>query len=206
MRSFDVIISGVNRSEGRLPPTQLGAALIPGDSACFPGDPGIILATFNRFGFVGRSFKQSVYIFAPGLKSSRNHKALWAAKFNQVRLEGKPHHPSGLVFVVGVVNTRDELPQRQRLLLVIDLHGLNIGQETARALWGVTPPENRRQDGCFMATLGNGSVCNFGGASACRAVAWRRLILASRLVSSLAPPKLSHYRHASGLVRWQPAA
>jgi hypothetical protein len=54
---------------------------------------------------------------------------------------------------VGVVNVCDELPQRQRLLLVIDLHGLNIGQETARALWGVTPPENRCQHGCFMPTL-----------------------------------------------------
>jgi hypothetical protein len=97
---------------------------------------------------------------------------------------------------VGVVNTRDELTQCQRLLLVIDLHGLNIGQETARALWGVSPPENRRQHGCFMATLGNGSVCNFGGAS----------VLASRLVSSLAPPKLSHNRRASGLVRWQPVS
>jgi hypothetical protein len=84
---------------------------------------------------------------------------------------------------------------------VIDLHGLNIGQETARALWGVSlwgiyPPENWCQPGCLMATLGNGSVCNFGGASACRAVAWRRLILASRLGSSPAPPKLSHYRGA----------
>jgi hypothetical protein len=42
---------------------------------------------------------------------------------------------------VGVVNTRDELTQRQRLLLVIDLHGMNIGQETARAPWGIYPPE-----------------------------------------------------------------
>jgi hypothetical protein len=59
---------------------------------------------------------------------------------------------------VGVVNTRDELTQRQRLLLVIDLHGLNIGQETARALWGVTPPENRCQHGCFMAKLQSARV------------------------------------------------
>jgi hypothetical protein len=193
MRSFDVIISGVNRSGNRLQPTQLGAALIPGDPACFPADPGLTVAKVNRFGFVDRSFEQSVHIFAPGLKSSRNYKALRAAQFNQMRLEGEPHNSFGLVFAVDVVNARDELTQRQRLLLVIDLHGMNLGQETARALWGVSPPENRCQPGCFMATLGNSSVCNFGGASACRAVAWRRLILASRLVSSLAPPKLSHY-------------
>jgi hypothetical protein len=62
MRSFEVITSVVNRSDGRLPPTQLGAAFIPGDSACFPGDPDIIVAKVNRFSFVGRSFKQSVYI------------------------------------------------------------------------------------------------------------------------------------------------
>ena len=73
-------------------------------------------------------------------------------------LDGEPHNPSGFVFVVSVVNARDELTQRQRLLLVIDLHDLNIGQETARALWGVTlwgisPPENRCQHGCFMANL-----------------------------------------------------
>ena len=158
MRSFDVIISGVNRSDSRLRPTQFGAVLIPGDSACFPGAPDIIVAKVNRFSFAGRSFKQSVYIFAPGLKSSRNHKGLRAAKFNQMCLDGEPHNPSGLVFAVGVVNVCDELPQRQRLLLVIDLHGLNIGQETARALWGVTlwgisPPENRCQHGCFMANL-----------------------------------------------------
>jgi hypothetical protein len=153
MRSFDVIASGVNRSDGRLQPTQLGTVLIPEDSACFPGAPGLIVAKVNRLGFVGRSFKQRVHFFAPGLKSSRNHKGLRAAKFNQVRLDGEPHNPSGLVFAVGVVNARDELTRRQRLLLVIDLHGMNIGQETARALWGVSPSENRCQHGCFMARL-----------------------------------------------------
>ena len=89
-----------------------------------------------------------------GLESSRNYKAFLAAKLNQVRIDGEPHNLSGLVFAVGVVNARDELTQRQRLRLVIDLHGLNIGQETARApwgvsLWGIYPPENRCQHGCF---------------------------------------------------------
>jgi hypothetical protein len=40
---------------------------------------------------------------------------------------------------VGVVNACDELAQRQRLLLVIDLHDMSIGRETAWALWGVHP-------------------------------------------------------------------
>jgi hypothetical protein len=60
------------------------------------------------------------------------------------------------VFAVGVVNARNELTKRQRLLFMIDLHGMRIGRETARALWGVSlwgiyPPENRCQHGCFMA-------------------------------------------------------
>ena len=122
MCSFEVITSGVNRSDGCLQPTPLGAALIRRASVRFPDDPDVVGAKVNRFGFVGRSFEQSVHIFAPGLKSSRNHKALWSAKLNQVRLDGEPHNPSGLVFAVGVVNARDELTKRQRLLLVIDLH------------------------------------------------------------------------------------
>lgn len=179
MRSFEVITSGVNRSDGCLQPTQLGAASIRRASVCFPDDPDVVVAKVNRFGFVGRSFKQSVHIFAPGLKPSRNHKALLSAKLKQVRLDGspreiggadpagqaaeviprgEPHNPSGLVFAVGVVNARDELTQRQRLPLVIDLHGMNIGQETARALWGVSlwgiyPPENRCQHGRFVGEI-----------------------------------------------------
>jgi hypothetical protein len=66
MRSFDVIISGVNRSDNRFQPAQPGAALMPGGLACFPGDPVIIVAKVNRFGFVGRSFKQSVHILPLG--------------------------------------------------------------------------------------------------------------------------------------------
>jgi len=39
---------------------------MPGGLACFPGDPVIIVAKVNRFGFVGRSFKQSVHILPLG--------------------------------------------------------------------------------------------------------------------------------------------
>jgi hypothetical protein len=115
--------------------------LIQKVSVFFVGDPDVIVAKVNRFGLVGRRFKVRVHIFVPGLKSSRNHKALLSAKLNQVRLDGEPYNPSGLVFAMNVVNARDELTKRQRLLLVIDLHGLNIGQETARAPWGVSLPE-----------------------------------------------------------------
>lgn len=110
------------------------------DSAGIPGDPGVVVAKARRFGLVGRSFKERVHRIADLREIPlRNHKALLAAKLNQVRLDDEPHHPSGLVFTVGVVNARDELTKRQRLLLVIDLHGMRIGRETARALWGVYP-------------------------------------------------------------------
>ncbi len=144
MRSFEVIkseVNQVNRLGCRLQPTQHGSALIQGDSACFPGDPGVVVAKANRFGLVERSFKERIHRIANIFETPlRNHKASLSSKLNQVRLEGEPHNPAGLVFVVGVVNARDELAQRQRLLLVIGLHDMNIGRETAWALWGVTLP------------------------------------------------------------------
>jgi len=127
--SHEIIASEVNCSGSRLQPKRHGAALIQKVSVFFVGDPDVIVAKVNRFGLVGRRFKVRVHIFVPGLKSSRNHKALLSAKLNQVRLDGEPHNPSGLVFAVGVVNTHDELTKRQRLLLVIDLHGIRIGRK-----------------------------------------------------------------------------
>jgi hypothetical protein len=138
MRSHEIIASEVNCSGSRLQPKRHGAALIQKVSVFFVGDPDVIVAKVNRFGLVGRRFKVRVHIFVPGLKSSRNHKALLSAKLNQVRLDGEPRDPSGLVFAVGVVNARNELTKRQRLLFMIDLHGMRIGRETARALWGVS--------------------------------------------------------------------
>ena len=64
---------------------------------------------------------------------------LWSAKLNQMRLEGEPHNPACLVFAVSVVNARDKPAQRQHFLLVIGLHDMSIGRETAWALWGVSP-------------------------------------------------------------------
>jgi hypothetical protein len=141
MRSFEVIKSEVNRLGCRLQPTQHGAALIQGDSACFPGVPGVVVAKVNRFGLVGMSFKERVHGIANLIESPlRNHKALLAAKLNQVRLDDEPHNPPGLVFAVSVVNACDQLAKRQRLLLMVDFHDMSIGRETAWALWGVTLP------------------------------------------------------------------
>ena len=109
-------------------------------SSRFPDDPDIVVANANRFGFVGRSFKERVHRIANLIETSlRNHKAIVSSKLNEVRLDGESHKPSGLVFAVGVGNARDEFTKRQRLLLVIDLHGKRMGRETARALWGVSP-------------------------------------------------------------------
>jgi hypothetical protein len=139
MRSFEVITPEANRPGSRLQPKRHGAASIQKDLVCIPGDPDVVVAKVNHFGFVGWGFKQSVHVFALGLNSSSNHKALSSAKLNQVRLDGELHNPSGFAYAADVVNARDELTKRQRLLLVIDLHSMRMGRETARALWGVYP-------------------------------------------------------------------
>ena len=71
MRSFEVIMPEANRSGSRLQPKRRGAALIQGDSVCFSGGPGVVVAKVNRFGFVGRGFKQSVHIFLMPKKTIR---------------------------------------------------------------------------------------------------------------------------------------
>jgi hypothetical protein len=61
MRSFEIIKSEINRLGCLLQPTQHGAALIQGDSACFPGVPGVVVAKASLFGLVGRRFKERVH-------------------------------------------------------------------------------------------------------------------------------------------------
>ena len=139
MRSHEIIASEVNCSGSRLQPKRHGAALIQKVSVFFVGDPDVIVAKVNRFGLVGRRFKERVHRIANLIETPlRNHKALLSSKLNQVRLDGEPHNPSGLVFAMGVVNTRDELTKRQRLLLMIDLHGMNIGKKP-HGRYGVFP-------------------------------------------------------------------
>ena len=98
MRSFDVVTSEVNHTDCRLQP-QHGAALIQGDSARFSANPDIVVANANCFGFMGRSFKQSVHVFVRGLEFSRNHKALSSSKLGRVRRDGEPHNVPGLTFI-----------------------------------------------------------------------------------------------------------
>jgi hypothetical protein len=57
MRQFEGIASGVNRSNGHLQPTPLGAALLRRASACFPNGPDVVMAKISRFGSLGRRFK-----------------------------------------------------------------------------------------------------------------------------------------------------
>jgi hypothetical protein len=79
MRSFQVVTPEVNRPGSRLQPKRRGTATIQKDSEGIPGDPGVVAAKVNPFGFAGRGFKQNVHILAPGLKFSRNHKTLVSA-------------------------------------------------------------------------------------------------------------------------------
>jgi hypothetical protein len=138
MRSFEVITSGVNRSDGRLQPT-LGAALMRRAFVCYPDDSDVVVAKVNRFGFAGRRFKQSVHIFAPGLKSSRNHNALLSAKLNQVNLDGKPQNPSGLAFAADAVNARDPFTKGQGFLPAIGFHGLKCKPGNHAGAMGCSP-------------------------------------------------------------------
>jgi hypothetical protein len=41
-----------------------------------------------------------------------------------MRLDGKPHNPSGFAFAADVVNARDEFAKRQRSVPAIVLHAL----------------------------------------------------------------------------------
>jgi hypothetical protein len=69
MRSFERVTPEASRSDNRLQPTQLEAALIRRAAVRVPDDPDAVAAKVNRFGFVSRSFKQSVHIFLMPKKS-----------------------------------------------------------------------------------------------------------------------------------------
>jgi hypothetical protein len=61
MCSFEVTAPEANRPGSRLQPKRHGAASIQRDSVCIPGGSDVVVAKVNRFGFVGRSFKQNVH-------------------------------------------------------------------------------------------------------------------------------------------------
>jgi hypothetical protein len=124
MRLHKFVTPEANRSGSRLQPKRHGAALIRKDSACIPSDPDIVMAKLNGSDFVGRNFRDSVHIFALGLKSSRNHKVLLSAKLNQVRLDGELHNSFGFALAPDIVNMRDEFAECQESLPVIGFHSL----------------------------------------------------------------------------------
>ena len=57
-----------------------------------------------------------------------------SSKRNNVRIDGEPHNAPGSAYAADAVNGRDEITERQRLLLAIGFHGIKISGETARAL------------------------------------------------------------------------
>jgi hypothetical protein len=63
MRSHELTMPEANRLGPRLQPERRGVAWVQENSICFSGDPVVVVAEVNRFGFVSRSFKQSVHIF-----------------------------------------------------------------------------------------------------------------------------------------------
>jgi hypothetical protein len=135
MHSREIITPEANRSDSCPLPKRHGAAWIQRDSDCIP----VVAAKVHDFRLVGWSFEQSVHIFAPGLKSSSNHKALLAAKFNQARLDGEPHNPFGLLSAKGVVSARDEFPKRQGFLPAIGFHCLKYRPGNRAGAMGCSP-------------------------------------------------------------------
>jgi hypothetical protein len=54
-------------------------------------------------------------------------------------MDGGPHNSFGFLSAAGDEIGRDQITQRQQLLLAVDHQGMKIGQKTARVLWGVFP-------------------------------------------------------------------
>jgi hypothetical protein len=73
------------------------------------------------------------------LLCSRNDKALVSSKRNKVGIDGEPHNTLRPAFAAVAVHSRDQITERQCLLLVVGFHGINIRRATRRALWGVDP-------------------------------------------------------------------
>jgi hypothetical protein len=119
---------------------QLGVALIRMASVCFPDDPVVVMAKVNRFGFVGRSFKQSIHQIANLIETPLGKlEALWSSKLDQPCVDGEPHKSSGPAFAPGGVRRGNEFTKRQGFLPAIGFHGVKYRPETGRALWGVHP-------------------------------------------------------------------
>jgi hypothetical protein len=72
MRSFESITPEASRSDDRLQPTRLGAALLRSAAVRVPDDPDVVAMKVNRFGFVGRGFKQDIhFLLMPRKKQFR---------------------------------------------------------------------------------------------------------------------------------------
>jgi len=85
MRAFDVIIS--ESIVRKVASTDAARSALIREIRMFS-------ATFNRFGFVRRS-SSKVYILLL-VEVFKKSQSVVGCKFNQVRLEGKPHHPLAL--------------------------------------------------------------------------------------------------------------
>jgi hypothetical protein len=109
-------------------------------SVCFPDDAVVIAAKVNRFGFTGRSFKQSVHQIVNLIETPLGKlEALRPLKLDEVCVDGEPHNSFGPAFAPGVVRHGDEFTKCQGFLPAIGFHGVKYRPETGRALWGVHP-------------------------------------------------------------------
>jgi hypothetical protein len=61
MYQFEVVTSGVDRSDGHVQPTQFEATLIGNTPVCFPDDPDRCMPKVSHFGFTRPSIKWPVH-------------------------------------------------------------------------------------------------------------------------------------------------
>jgi len=85
----------------------------------------------------GRKELQEVYSYGwenfieNGIKS---HKAVMSSNFNRVRIDGRPHPHSGFPPPPALAALANNSTNRQWFLVIVDRHGMSIGQETVRPL------------------------------------------------------------------------
>jgi len=85
----------------------------------------MVVAKINRFGFGGRSFKESVHRIANLIETPLGkHEALWSLKLDQACVDGEPHNASGPALAPGVVHSGDKPTKRQGFLPAIGFHTL----------------------------------------------------------------------------------
>jgi hypothetical protein len=80
-------------------------------------------------------------------------------------MESEAQNSHGSAFSAGVVNGRNQITERERLLLLIGLHGMSVNREGTQGIlwgepWGVSPGGSRRSWACWNSRPGDAPGLN----------------------------------------------